>query len=426
MFERHTGEVMLKLITDFLDVVCPSWRSKLVSVSTDGASSMTGPSKGVVTRLEKEALHKIYRVWCGIHQLDLVMKHAYKNVMDGEFNKIMFQLTGYLRHQFNLISEMQTTCPKATTTRWTAMGIACNWLIVNRVAMLQYIAKDDPTQAPPNWWWIVVSSINAISEYVNFTMIKLQAEKLLISQQRQELDHLSATLSAWIVIEPNDVELHNATSHYISGRWAVSYQNVVNYIFDRGIFIQDIYNGLSVELQAQVITIVSKLVIGIVDGIVDIQAERDSTNLPSAEQFPPVLPHELIKLPTREFTSIVVQHLDRLKQFWSEKMIDILEREHQQLLIKYQRDTTLKSAIDNCDNSTSFEVAWSIVETKKLKVLRDFCGGIASIFPNTATVESDFSILGWEKDEYRKSLTDLSLEGIIQCKQYELLSGLSS
>jgi hypothetical protein len=46
------------------------------------------------------------------------------------------------------------------------------------------------------------------------------------------------------------------------------------------------------------------------------------------------------------------------------------------------------------------------------------------MFPDTATVESHFSILGWEKDENRKSLTNLSLEGIIQCKQFELLSSL--
>ena len=47
------------------------------------------------------------------------------------------------------------------------------------------------------------------------------------------------------------------------------------------------------------------------------------------------------------------------------------------------------------------------------------------VFPNTTTIESDFSILGWEKDEYRKSLTDLSLDGIIQCKQFELLPSLT-
>ena len=51
-----------------------------------------------------------------------------------------------------------------------------------------------------------------------------------------------------------------------------------------------------------------------------------------------------------------------------------------------------------------------------------FCGGIASAFPGTSTVESDFSIVKYEKDEYRMSLTDFSLEGILHSKQFEKLS----
>ena|SRR5437773_12384954 len=98
------------------------------------------------------------------------------------------------------------------------------------------------------------------------------------------------------------------------------------------------------------------------------------------------------------------------------------------LLLAYQYDTTLRSVLDKCDNNTSFELGWSIVsnevQVRKFDILRDFCGGIATIFLNTATVESDFSVLGWEKNEYRQSLTDLSLEGIMQCKQFELLSSL--
>ena len=46
------------------------------------------------------------------------------------------------------------------------------------------------------------------------------------------------------------------------------------------------------------------------------------------------------------------------------------------------------------------------------------------VFANMASVESDFSILGWGKDEYRLWLTDLSLEGIMQPKQHELLKSL--
>ena len=105
------------------------------------------------------------------------------------------------------------------------------------------------------------------------TVTKLQAKNLLVSQQRQELDHLSTILSAWIVIEWTNAGFDNNTHYYISGRWAVSYRNIINYIFDRWIVIWDIYNKLSIELQAQVTTIVSKLVIEIVDGIANIQAE---------------------------------------------------------------------------------------------------------------------------------------------------------
>src|SRR5204863_2346813 len=106
-----------------------------------------------------------------------------------------------------------------------------------------------------------------------------------------------------------------------------------------------------------------------------------------------------------------------------------LELQHRELLLLYQHNAILRSEIDKCDHTTSFQSGWAIVEqlySLEFIVLRDFFGGIVSVFPNTATVESDFSILGWEADEYRRSLTNLSLEGIIQCKQFELLNSLAT
>ena len=66
---------------------------------------------------------------------------------------------------------------------------------------------------------------------------------------------------------------------------------------------------------------------------------------------------------------------------------------------------------------------WQLMKSQYAS-LQDFCEGIATVFANTTTVESDFSILGWEKDEYRMSLTNLFLEGILQCKQFKLLHSL--
>jgi hypothetical protein len=47
----------------------------------------------------------------------------------------------------------------------------------------------------------------------------------------------------------------------------------------------------------------------------------------------------------------------------------------------------------------------------------EFCGGLASPFPNTTTIESDFLVLKWEKDLQRLNITPFSLEGILHCHQ---------
>jgi hypothetical protein len=54
--------------------------------------------------------------------------------------------------------------------------------------------------------------------------------------------------------------------------------------------------------------------------------------------------------------------------------------------------------------------------------LRTFCGGLATLFPNSTSVESNFSVLKWEKDPYRNNLLNLSLEGVFQSKQFEALA----
>ena len=92
-------------------------------------------------------------------------------------------------------------------------------------------------------------------------------------------------------------------------------------------------------------TIVSKLIIEIIDSVANIQAERNSNNLPLSENLLPVLPHELIKLSIRRFTTIVVEHLD---QFWGEQTIDTLERQHQYLgnvIPYYSQRSTIEMAI---------------------------------------------------------------------------------
>jgi hypothetical protein len=53
-----------------------------------------------------------------------------------------------------------------------------------------------------------------------------------------------------------------------------------------------------------------------------------------------------------------------------------------------------------------------------------FVGGLATVFANTTSIESDFLIFKWEMDKNRTSLMHLSLECIFQAKHQSMLQAI--
>jgi hypothetical protein len=51
--------------------------------------------------------------------------------------------------------------------------------------------------------------------------------------------------------------------------------------------------------------------------------------------------------------------------------------------------------------------------------LRHFAGGLSTVFPGSSTVESDFSILQFEKSDHRTYFSDVCIEGIFHARQLE-------
>jgi len=97
MFDRHTGEVMFDMVSKFLTVFCPDWTIRLIGLAFEGACNMTDRVAGIVTRLDV-AMHDdcfLTRIWCGVHQLDLVMEHIMNDVVKECFFTIM---TGFITH----------------------------------------------------------------------------------------------------------------------------------------------------------------------------------------------------------------------------------------------------------------------------------------------------------------------------------------
>jgi len=56
MRERHTGQYVFNIVSEFFDVLCENWESKLIGITSDGTSSMTVCRSGVVTRLHQVSL----------------------------------------------------------------------------------------------------------------------------------------------------------------------------------------------------------------------------------------------------------------------------------------------------------------------------------------------------------------------------------
>ena len=73
-------------------------------------------------------------------------------------------------------------------------------------------------------------------------------------------------------------------THIIYSRWCITHENTINYLFDQGMFIQETFTeNLSIDQQIQVFITVGNFVLQIVDGITNIQVERDSNNHPAED-----------------------------------------------------------------------------------------------------------------------------------------------
>jgi hypothetical protein len=100
---------------------------------------------------------------------------------------------------------------------------------------------------------------------------------------------------------------------------------------------------------------------------------------------------------------------------FSNEAIETIGRQHKALYASYHRQPDVKSSLDSFDDSAAYRDAW-------IGLQNTYPSG--TIFPGTSTVESDFSVVKYEKNKNRMSLTDASLEGILHAKQYRRMHSL--
>jgi branched-subunit amino acid transport protein len=424
MFDRHTGEVMFTMVNSFLSILCPDWTIRLLGVTSDGARNMTGRVAGVVTRLDN-AMHdacQLTRIWCGAHQLDLVMEHIMSNVVKERFFSILTGFITHLTRQLNLIAEMKTTCPRVVN-RWLSTEKVILWFKLHRPQLLAHIEAKQPASAPPRLWWVALLAMHHFTTRTAITFRSVQGLTTLADQQQAALNDLINNFIVDVgVTGPLTAEFIAAldpSTHAISGRYAVAFASVQEFLCGLATWVDTLIHESSESDQNDLYRDISLVYVTACNRIDEISIFRDQNNNPCADpnSLPPVLPQEIVKVSAANFIRKIRQHAFRLEHQYTAAQIDVIADEHKTLLYAYQSEPVLKQGIDSLSSRSCFKDGWSLLASR-LPNLMEYCGVVATLFPGTSTVESDFSILRWEKDCFRKGLSDFGLEGVLQAKQF--------
>ena len=432
VFDRHTGEVVFNTAAKALDCLDPLWRQKVIGISTDRENKMTGRYSGVATRFQQVANPGFIRIWCGAHQLDIVLQSIYSKFGDEKFYTTLTKLIGYLRCQFNLIQEMKTKAPTLSDTRWESMNNVSNWFKTNRIQVEEYLQQKSPACTPPSEWWIQIMIIAVFAKRAKICFRQLQGHTCLVAAQRQHLSNLCEDIVEFIeakgplsLTETKDLEEKENEIWLFSTekKFASKLDSVIDFVLDQGSFVLDKIEALDDTVTQKLYKDVGLMFLDAIEGIKKIQAERSETNDAAQEKLPSVLVHEILDQRQQEFCAVVRSHRDRLLTTWTPVQIDELEQQCADMCAAIKSERVLHGLVQKSTQKTSFEDSWKVLNGR-FPLVEQFCGGIGTVFPGTSQVESDFSLVKGAKTEHKMSLTDLSLEGVLHAKQMTMLAAI--
>jgi hypothetical protein len=125
MFERHMAFNVFNMISKFMDALYSKWCAKLIGMSTDGENTMTGRHTDVVTRIVTCAEHKVLRMWCAPHQIDIVVKASTKSINDSNGVKFTYTFLDLFAHAGHPHHQHEHEMPKEDQPLGPPRALAC-------------------------------------------------------------------------------------------------------------------------------------------------------------------------------------------------------------------------------------------------------------------------------------------------------------
>ena len=207
---------MCGMITSVLRVLVGSeWSKKLLSVKSDGASNMVCRHRGLQTLLERQCDFPIFRVWCGAHQLDLIVEACIANRLHSRFYQPLKAQISYLRRQQRFTADIRFQCPTVATTCWLSLGRLVRWIVRNRVEIIEYIERDDKSafEKPTEIWWLLMFAVEALMETTDVFFRSIKGNDTLIVEQNDRFAKLHGYIESLFTLRrDNGVDILSATA----------------------------------------------------------------------------------------------------------------------------------------------------------------------------------------------------------------------
>jgi hypothetical protein len=153
----------------------------------------------------------------------------------------------------------------------------------------------------------------------------------------------------------------------------------------------------------------------------NLQSSREGSKLP------PAVPLSLLDMSPRRLQDSLVAMRSRLSLTLPSDFPHKVCSEQTALKRDVNNSDDLKSKLEEAAKRAGaadyFRACWEPLNGN-YPHLQHFASGLCTVFPGSSTVESDFSILKFEKSDHRTSLSDVCIEGIFHARQFEELEQL--
>ena len=223
---------------------------------------------------------------------------------------------------------------------------------------------------------------------------------------------------------PADIELLDPGAYVSNGSFTVLKVCIREYLVGLASWVEEILEEAEMTVQEQLFTDIGRVFTvasNRIHKICVLSSEDIGRFIDQNVRPPSILPNALVKTHPGDFLRQVCSFKFRLEHQYSDVHVDLIADEHRTLIMHYRHDEVLKQGIDSIHSTASFSEAWGVIGKDSFQNLTEFWGVIATLFAGTCAVESDFSILRWEKDDFRKSLSDFGLEAVLHAKQHLMI-----